>query len=109
MHDHPNAFMSIVLRGWYEEETPKPGSESERISTRISLWNFKTPMDRHRIVALSQRLLTLVFAGPVVRGWGFHTAEGWEPWREYVARRRADSAQASTESQNSGVSTIVMD
>jgi len=101
LHDHPNAFISIVLRGWYEEEIPKLG-ESERISRRISLWNFKNPTDRHRIVALRRPTLTLVFAGPVVRGWGFHTPKGWEPWREYVARRRANSAQATPDNTDFG-------
>lgn len=106
LHDHPNAFISIVLRGWYEEEIPRNGSESERISRRISLWNFKSSTDRHRIIALRDPLLTLVFAGPVVRGWGFHTPEGWEPWREYVARRRAESEQALP---NSGRNPTVVD
>jgi hypothetical protein len=90
LHDHPNAFLSIVVRGWYDEEIPKRGSETERIRRRVSFWNFKRPTDRHRIVALGGSTLTLVFAGPVVRGWGFHTPHGWKPWRRYVAQRRSD-------------------
>lgn len=91
LHDHPNAFVSIVLRGWYEEETQEPGDEYECVRKRITLWNFKRSTDRHRIVALGEKTLTLVFAGPVVRGWGFHTSNGWVPWREYVAYRQANS------------------
>jgi len=33
LHDHPNAFMAIVIRGGYEEEIPKPGSEPERTTS----------------------------------------------------------------------------
>lgn len=94
LHDHPNAFLSIILQGWYEEEVPEPGSESNLIVRRITLWNFKHSTDHHRIVALSKPLLTLVIAGPVVRGWGFHTPKGWEAWREYVARHRSESTAA---------------
>jgi hypothetical protein len=93
LHDHPNAFVSVVLRGWYAEETPKPGSEQERIRKHIVFLNIKRARERHRIVALGGKTLTLVFAGPVVRGWGFHTPHGWKPWREYVARRQANSVQ----------------
>lgn len=103
LHDHPNAFIAIVLRGWYEEEIPKPGSELERTSRRISLWNFKNPTDKHRILALDNPTLTLVFAGPVVRGWGFQTKKGWEPWRKYVARRQASSDQAMLDNTDQGI------
>lgn len=94
LHDHPNAFLSIVIRGWYVEEIPKPDSESERVTRRVSWLNFKRATDRHRIEELDKSTLTLVFAGPVVRGWGFHSPDGWVPWREYVARRRANSLHA---------------
>ena len=106
LHDHPNAFLSVVIRGWYEEEIPKRGSDSELISRRVSLWNFKRPFDRHRIVALHRPTLTLVFAGPVVRGWGFHTPQGWEPWREYVARHRTDSARVISGSTDSDANSM---
>jgi hypothetical protein len=94
LHDHPNAFVSLVLRGWYEEEVPAPGDDSARIRRRISFWNFKRPTETHRITTLGRKeILTLVFAGPVVRGWGFHTPRGWEPWRKYVADRQARSTK----------------
>jgi hypothetical protein len=92
LHDHPNAFLSIILRGWYVEEVPKSGSDNERITRRVSLWNFKRATDQHRIIALGKETLTLVFAGPVVRGWGFHTPDGWLPWRQYVASHQPTSS-----------------
>jgi hypothetical protein len=88
LHDHPNAFLSIILRGSYVEEVPKRGSDSETVTRKVSTLNFKRANDKHRIVAINGSLLTLVFAGRVSRGWGFHTEHGWQPWREYVARRR---------------------
>lgn len=91
LHDHPNAFASIVLWGWYEEEIPLPGSDNKRISRRISFVNFKSSTSQHRIVKLHRPTLTLVMAGPVVRTWGFHTPKGWKPWREYVQRRQSKS------------------
>jgi hypothetical protein len=109
LHDHPNAFLSIVLRGWYCEEIPKRGSETERISKRIGVWNYKRATDRHRIVALRKPTLTLVFAGPVVRIWGFYTSRGWQPWRKYVAHRRASPGAAFSSDNSSGRRPTVID
>lgn len=75
-HDHPVAFLSIVLRGGYTEWTP-------RGIRHVRWWNFKRATDVHRILGVKRRTLTLVFAGPVVRRWGFHTPEGWVDWRDY--------------------------
>jgi hypothetical protein len=93
LHDHPNTFLSIVLSGWYDEEVPPPGAKHERVRKRVYFFNFKRSTDRHRIIALGKRTLTLVFAGPVVRDWGFHTPDGWVYWRQYIARRRNNPAQ----------------
>jgi hypothetical protein len=90
LHDHPNAFLSIVLSGSYEEEVPKGPSQEGVGLVRVKWWNFKTSTDKHRIVSLQPPLLTLVFAGSVTRDWGFHAPLGWVPWREYVARRRGE-------------------
>jgi len=95
LHDHPNAFLTVLLRGWYEEEIPDAKSASGRRSRRVSFLNFVRATDRHRIVALSDNTLSLVFAGPVVRGWGFHTPSGWVPWRRYVAERRAKAGRSN--------------
>lgn len=76
LHDHPVGFVSIVLKGGYTENTPS--------GLRHIRWlNFKRPTDQHRIV--SGTALTLVFAGPKVREWGFHTPKGWVHWKEYSA------------------------
>jgi hypothetical protein len=87
LHDHPVTFVSLLVAGWYEEEVP--ASDGGFLLRRVRWWNVKRATDRHRIVKLGRTVVTLVLAGPVVRDWGFHTAEGWMPWREYVARRQA--------------------
>lgn len=88
MHDHPVSFLSLLVRGWYQEEIPcdcDAAGLGTHIATRLA-WNFKRATDRHRIVATSTPCVTLVFAGPVVRSWGFHTSRGWVPWRQYDQR-----------------------
>lgn len=84
LHDHPVSFLSFVLRGGYLERVPSSirGTEFIRI---VRWWNFKRATDAHRITDVWGRggALTLVFAGPKRRQWGFHTANGWVPWTEY--------------------------
>jgi len=88
MHDHPVSFVSLLVRGWYVEHRPDEndyfadlGWEEPHVVRRL---NVKRATDRHRIVEVSPGgALTLVFAGPVVRSWGFHTPRGWVSWREY--------------------------
>jgi hypothetical protein len=81
LHDHPVSFLSIPLRGGYCEMTPSGG---RLIGMGYHATNFKRATDTHRISWVHpDGALTLVFAGPVVRSWGFHTPRGWVPWREY--------------------------
>ena len=81
LHDHPWAFLSIVLRGGYIEELPG------RRFRLVRWFNFKRARDIHRIAYLSRvPTWTLVFTFGRVREWGFHTADGWVPWREYERR-----------------------
>jgi len=83
MHDHPVGFVSWVLRGGYVEVVPGGANFRRR-------WSIarRSATDQHRIYRLPWgRTLTLVLAGPVVRGWGFHTPQGWVPWREYEKLR----------------------
>lgn len=83
LHDHPVGFVSLVLRGGYWEV--RPGGEY-----RYVRWlQRKRPTDAHRITRVDKApAVTLVFAGPVVRAWGFHAPDGWVPWRRYVEELR---------------------
>jgi hypothetical protein len=87
LHDHPVSFLSVLLSGSYVEEVPD--GDSGRRAVRVRWWNFKRATDRHRIMSVAGHVLTLVFAGPAVREWGFHTPDGWVPWRDYEAHWRA--------------------
>lgn len=108
LHDHPFDFTSLLLTGGYTEITPCPlcehgyrlyGSESDghercdhcygsaRQSTkfpRFSL-NRKRAEDVHALT-LEKPVLTLVFAGPKRRDWGFHTEDGWVDNEHYGKR-----------------------
>lgn len=86
LHDHPVSFLSVVLRGSYWELVPVTDPEVPGLKLRHIRWlNFKRATDAHRIrdVFGKRGVLTLVFAGPNRRKWGFFTAEGWVPWTEY--------------------------
>ncbi|MHC5537598.1 hypothetical protein ACYOEI_05130 [Singulisphaera rosea] len=76
LHDHPWAFVSVILRGGYWEEMADgrhwrgPGSILVRRAE-----------DAHRIeLEPGTRPWSLVFVGRKVRPWGFHTIRGWIPW-----------------------------
>ncbi len=104
LHDHPVTFLSLVLRGWYREWVPAPawfpsaplrvlrnqGSAVRYTVTgwwqrrEVTRWRLFRPTDRHRICDVSPGgCVTLCFAGPVRRSWGFWTSGGFVEWREY--------------------------
>ena len=85
MHDHPWAFRSIVLSGWYEEQqlTPDGGItyKVRRAGTthRCELGQF------HRINNVSENgVLTLVIIGKKQDSWGFLVNHKRVDWREYL-------------------------
>ena len=80
LHDHPVTFLSIPLRGLYGELICRDGRYDSR---EIRWWNFVRAGDCHKIMYVSDNLLTLVFAAPKSREWGFHTAAGWVSWKDY--------------------------
>jgi len=86
-HDHPGAFVSIILRGGYTEKRLEWfwASGTPCFATLKHRWFNWMPAatQAHRIVAVEPRTLTLVLHGPWRRQWGFHTRDGWVPWREY--------------------------
>lgn len=90
-HDHPWRFISIILRGGYEEEVCTP-ENFQAVQTpglgriwmphrirKIRRFNHKTNTDLHRITHFARRsgAWTLVITGPERREWGFMTADGW--------------------------------
>lgn len=84
-HDHPWGFWSLILWRGYVEETPLG-----RRSVRPGRLLFRSATWRHRVILHSRGgrelpAVTLVWAGPRVRNWGFFTKRGWQQWREYFA------------------------
>jgi len=80
MHDHPWNWRTIILRGWYDEETDKgeferryPGDTSGR---RVA--------DAHWIRGVSVGgVWTLFIVGPYRQKWGFKTTNGKVPYDQY--------------------------
>lgn len=97
LHDHPKRFISIGLRGAYQEETFRPGADQcqcdldhEHTVTQV----YRAPWIRtfrashiHRISLLSDRrpCWTLVIVLWHVREWGFWHRGIFVHWRNYVA------------------------
>lgn len=81
-HDHPWNFLSIILEGWYIDtanglchKTRKFGS----IKYNKAEYHHKL----HNLGGKKNRCVTLVFAGPRKRDWGYVTKSGWIENSEY--------------------------
>lgn len=103
MHDHPWAFLSIILKGGYVETAhiehikyPMNSSwkalqfdEKSRMWTvtrkfgagailyRPANWSHKLEIDPEKTA------WTLVFTFRKIKKWGFFTPKGWLPWNKY--------------------------
>lgn len=99
LHDHPFAFVSIMLRGQYDEWVDSPPEDNfglmnivKRIRRRAPSVAFRRATHRHRVELPKRRdgscvpCWTLVITGPRVREWGFHCAKGFVPWHQFVNR-----------------------
>jgi hypothetical protein len=91
LHDHPWAFLSIVLRGSYIEADQHGGRRR-----RAGHVAFRRAQHRHRIIleltpspdgpAGERPCTTLVITGPHRRQWGFWCdGQRFVPWREFGA------------------------
>jgi hypothetical protein len=104
LHDHPWPFVSVVLRGGYDEARPVwpaafARSPLERIFDGVHGIDpqdvfvrrrrplsvaFRRASDMHRIVRLRRTpTWTLVITGRKTRTWGFSTDGGWVAHYEY--------------------------
>lgn len=79
LHDHPQDYCSIILRGGYREFRPSPTGE-------VGVWHgpgsilFRRATNPHRLEILPGEIaVTLFIMGPRRREWGFHTPNGWVP------------------------------
>ena len=77
MHDHPWAFVSIVLWGSYLEHTPE-GIRRRRFGSVV----YRPAQWVHRL-ELARPAWTLVIRFGRTRPWGFVTENGWVAWERY--------------------------
>lgn len=98
LHDHPWPFVSVVLKGGYNEYyDPMPGEERGRvlkdwrgpgsILRRPAEWKHRFELDREWWTPDSKGpeipAWTLVFVGRRSRLWGFWLENGWCWWRKH--------------------------
>lgn len=79
-HDHPWSFVTIILRGGYEEHVG-----DRTFVRRPGYVGYRPRHFEHRITRLLKaNALTLVFRGFNHETWGFRTLRGKLDWREYT-------------------------
>lgn len=98
LHDHPKRFISIGLRGSYDEWTPcrVPGHGCDGIPrTFRAPWIRTFPATHiHRITTPTRSCWTLVIVLHATRDWGFWNTGQWIPWRTYLKSTTADARKA---------------
>lgn len=78
-HDHPWAFLTIILRGGYEEHIG-----TSTFIRRPGYVGYRPRGFEHRIVRLlNGNAVTLVVRGRNHEKWGFRTLLGWVHWEKY--------------------------
>lgn len=88
LHDHPWAFLSIILRGGYNEETSdglkwyKPGSFLFRRADWAHAIRLRPGTEGY--------VWSLVIKGPIKRQWGFYPPSGWVFWKNYLDAKECD-------------------
>lgn len=98
LHDHPVSFLSLILRGGYSEKRSINFGPSKIVTHRWFNLVKAHVNDRHTIVEVKPKTLTLALMGPKTREWGFHKETGpdssiWVYWKDYYAAQRAAKKQ----------------
>lgn len=86
LHDHPwwsvslslNFAMEEIYRDW-------SGKESWR-KVPVGSLVFRRASFAHRMIVPRRGALTIFITGPKIREWGFHCANGWRHWCEFVKK-----------------------
>lgn len=92
LHDHPWAFLSVVLVGGYQEikaATRRTWAQHKRHRGRWSVGGIRLD-ECHRVASLDRTpTWTLIVTGPTRRRWGFDVGGEWQDWEhEYDYSRR---------------------
>jgi hypothetical protein len=82
-HDHPWAFISLVLRGRYREVNDR-GSHIRRVGSLA----VRRSSARHRVELIDGPVTTVIVTGPRTRQWGFWCPRARQepqfvPWQEF--------------------------
>ena len=86
-HDHPWAFISLILSGSYIERVwPDKRDPAKRYLRYHPRFCFGRLGRRaaHMITTVQMPLWTLVVTGPRRGGWGFWKDGEFVPWQEYI-------------------------
>ncbi|HXD98238.1 MAG TPA: hypothetical protein VN646_16940 [Candidatus Acidoferrum sp.] len=95
LHNHPWRWsFSLILAGGYIEERRSGNQVNTRAVFPGSI-NWLSQDTFHRVELLDGEAWSLFVAGPKVQSWGFwdRVTGAFTPWREYIARTRAERAR----------------
>jgi hypothetical protein len=81
-HDHPRGFVTVVVRGGYDDVNP--AGTVERL--RAPAIRYRPATHCHVTNVHADGALTVVVMGPLVRAWGFVRDGHWWPWPDYERR-----------------------
>lgn len=94
LHDHPWAFLSMVLWGGYDEalgvnamDSVMQGYRPFSVIRRRTVFSIahRHAHDAHRITRLHRSpTWTFLVVGKRRRSWGFYTANGYVDWKRYL-------------------------
>lgn len=107
LHDHPWWFISLLIKGQYEEITKEQKligmcpfcKESECLCGYKSLYEivhsssvirkspsicFRKAEHRHRVQLITETATTIFLTGPKVREWGFWCPQGFVNWKIFT-------------------------
>ena len=78
-HDHPRSFVTLVLRGGYDDVQPD-GTTDHVYAPAI---RYRPATHAHITKVSPKGATTLVVMGPLRREWGFWRDGAWYPWRQF--------------------------
>lgn len=95
-HDHPRSFLTVVVRGGYDDIQPCPrcreGFDFECLhpdhagivdEVRAPTLRYRRAEHAHVTKAGPKGATTVVVMGPLRREWGFFRDGRWYPWRTF--------------------------
>lgn len=87
LHDHPWASLSLLCRGRIHEHYKENQKEDTAWRTLCAgQWVYRSSRFAHRLtIGATEMPMTIFFTGPRIREWGFHCANGWRHWKDFVS------------------------